>query len=291
MQQDKKEKSFFVKLLKVILFAAVIAAIIKAFVFDAYKIPTGSMENTLLIGDFIVVNKLAYTITTPRNIPFTDVYIKPYRILKYSKPEINDIIVFEYPGNKNELYPQERTNYIKRVAAGPGDTLRIDNKDVYVNGRIISPPPSVKIDHSVRRKNSGNYPMFHSYEKWSPDFYGPLVVPSRGSLIQLDYKNIEAWGMIINREYGKKVVDVEGTVVTINGKPVKDYIFRKDYYFVLGDNRDDSMDSRYWGFVPEDYVIGEALMIYWSMSQSDDSSDLYHFFNSIRLERIFSIIE
>lgn len=249
------------------------------------------MENTLLIGDFIIVNKLAYSITTPRNIPFTDVYIAPHKLIGISKPEINDVIVFEFPGNKNELHPPERLNYIKRVAAGPGDSMQIKDKDLIVNGLRINEPAYLKIDRSAPRNRFNDQEMFYSYENWDPAFYGPLTVPYKGYVLPLNRENIETWGMVINREYGKNVVDIEGTVITIEGKPVKEYTFRKDYYFVLGDNRDDSMDSRYWGFVPEDYIIGKALMIYWSWTSASSDFDIMKIFGGIRFERIFTIIE
>jgi signal peptidase I len=289
--KQEKKGSFFAKFLKILLAAVLVAIFIKAFIMDAFKIPTGSMENTLLPGDFIIVNKMAYHISTPRNIPLTDIEIKHYDLLKVSKPDINDIIVFEFPGNKHEMNPPEKTNYIKRVAALPGDTIQIRKKNIIVNGKTLQEPLLVKISESLKRDGEKDPGMFYSNERWNPDYYGPVVVPKKGSRIELNLKNINDWGMVINREYGRKVVDVEGTVITINGKPVKDYIFRKDYYFVLGDNRDDSMDSRYWGFVPEDTIIGEAFLIYWSWTPSVSDYDALKIFKSLRIERLFTIIE
>jgi len=286
-----QQTSFFGKLVKILIIAVIVAIILKAFFIDAYKIPTGSMENTLLIGDFIIVNKLAYSVTTPRNVPLTDIYLKPYRLIKLSKPEKNDVIVFEYPGNKHEFSPAARVNYIKRVAGGPGDTVQIKDKDVYINKELQQYPSTIKTNNTLRKNRYKDPAMFYSGEPWNTDYYGPLVIPGKGSVVSLNLKNIETWGMIINREYGRKVVSVEGTVITIEGNPVKEYTFQKDYYFVLGDNRDDSMDSRYWGFVPEDNIIGEALLIYWSWNPTVSEFDPMNMFNSIRLERIFTFIE
>jgi signal peptidase I len=290
-QFKKKPRKIFSKFFKIIILAILVAVLLKAFIIDAYKIPTGSMENTLLVGDFIIVNKLAYSVSTPRNIPMTEIPVKSYKLLSYSKPDRGDVIVFEFPGGRHELTPPTRVNYIKRVAGLPGDSIQIIKKSVYVNGRLSSEPNSLKIDGSTETNGKTDAGIFYSGEKWNKDFYGPVVVPKKGGVIQLDLANIEAWGMVINRELGRRAVSVEGTVITIDGRPVKEYRFTKDYYFVLGDNRDDSMDSRYWGFVPEDYVIGEALLIYWSWYSASQNTDLVKIFDSVRLERILTIIE
>lgn len=290
-EPSKSRSSFLGKTIKIILLAFLVSIVIKSFIIDAYKIPTGSMENTLLAGDFIIVNKLAYSITTPRSIPLTEVPLKPYRLIGYSRPEINDVIVFQFPGNKHEISPSTPVNYIKRVAGCPGDMVEIINKHVYANGKEIPDPLYVKRDQDTKRNNYKDPGMFFNNENWNPDQYGPVMVPRKGSVVELNLKNIEIWGMVINREYGRNLVSVEGTVITIEGTPVKEYRFKKDYYFVLGDNRDDSMDSRYWGFVPEDYIIGEALLVYWSLNPNASGSGFLKAFNSLRLERIFTIIE
>jgi signal peptidase I len=290
----KKRKSpgkFFKRFFKIMMLAIIAAVLIKAFMIDAYKIPTGSMENTLLVGDFIIVNKLAYSVTTPRSIPLTDVNLNPSRLVNISKPDIGDVIVFEFPGNRHEFAPPEKVNYIKRVSGLPGDSIQIKNKGVYVNGRLLNEPFALKYYDNMKQNGQKEPGIFHASEPWNQDNYGPILVPKKGSVIQLDLKNIETWGMIINREFGRRVVSVEGTVITINGVPVKDYKFTKNYYFVLGDNRDDSMDSRYWGFVPEDYIIGKAFLIYWSWYSASQNLDFVNLFTAIRLERIFTIIE
>jgi signal peptidase I len=290
-KKKKEPTKIFKRTFRILILAVLIAVIVKAFLIDAYKIPTGSMENTLLVGDFIIVNKLAYSITTPRNIPLTEISIQPRTIMNISKPERGDIIVFEFPGNKHEFAPAEKINYIKRVAGLPGDSVRIMNKNVFVNNRLIKDPPTVKRSDDPDRNGMKNPGIFHSGEQWNQDNYGPIIVPRRGTVIPLDHNNIETWGMVINREFGNKVVSVEGTVITIKGRPVKEYIFTKNYYFVLGDNRDDSMDSRYWGFVPEDNIIGKALLVYWSWYSASENYDFVNMFNSVRLERIFTVIE
>jgi signal peptidase I len=142
--KHNKSGKYFKRIIKILLLAVLTAIFVKAFIIDAYKIPTGSMENTLLVGDFIIVNKLAYTLTTPRTIPLTEYSLNPRKLMHIGKPERGDIIVFEFPGNKHEFTPPEKINYIKRVIGLPGDSVHILNKSIFVNNRLINDPPAVK---------------------------------------------------------------------------------------------------------------------------------------------------
>jgi len=108
--------------------------------------------------------------------------------------------------------------------------------------------------------------------------------------VELTPKNILQWQNAINSEFGKKVVSVEGTVININNKSVRDYTFEKDYYFMLGDNRKNSIDSRYFGYIPQDWIIGKAFMIYWSQLQVQ-SSGILDYFSSIRFSRLMQSID
>ncbi|MGE5437982.1 MAG: signal peptidase I [Syntrophothermus sp.] len=286
---DNRRVTYFIRNM---LIAFIAALIIKSILFDAFKIPTGSMEKTLLPGDFIIVNKAAYTISTPKTIPIINIEIPYVDLFSVGKPKQNDVIVFEYPGDKGELHPTPKVNYIKRVIAGPGDTVFIKNKIVYVNGKKIDTPSTVFFsDYHMKEKGISERRIFPSNNKWNSDNYGPLVIPKAGDTININYKNIIDWGMIINREFNKKVVSPEGTVVFINGTPAKSYVLKKSYYFVMGDNRDQSMDSRYWGYVPEDYILGKAFLIYWSWDQTIPFKEYSKLFKSIRSERIFSGIK
>ncbi len=279
------------KYLFTLLLTFVLALLIRGFLLEAYKIPTGSMENTLVPGDFILVNKAAYSISTPHILPIINVEIPRIQIFKMHKPERNDIVVFEFPGNINELNPLISENYVKRVIGEPGDLLQIIDKKIFINGRSVPNPPMSLIDSSdiMRREEHGNG-IFPPDKSWNKDNYGPILIPYKGLTINLDTKNVREWGIIIDRELGKKVVRIEGTVITINDKPVRTYTFTKDYYFVMGDNRDNSLDSRYWGFVPDDKLIGNAFFIYWSIDINKRVSGISKFFNSIRFSRVFTTI-
>jgi signal peptidase I len=184
----KSKKKLLLEYVEAIVTALILALVIRAFIIQAFKIPSGSMIPTLLIGDHILVNKFLYG----TKIPFTD-----KKILIIRKPVKGDIIVFKYPEN-----PQK--DFIKRVVATEGDIIEERDKIVYVNGDMITESYAVHSDRYIR--HGGNDPR---------DNFGPLVVP-------------------------------------------------KDKVFVMGDNRDQSYDSRYWGFVDMKEIRGKALIIYWS---------------------------
>ncbi|MEW6117563.1 MAG: signal peptidase I [Nitrospirota bacterium] len=168
--------------------ALVLALVIRAYVIQAFKIPSGSMIPTLLIGDHILVNKFIYG----TKLPFND-----KRVLVITKPKRGDIVVFKYPEDPNK-------DFIKRVIGTEGDIVEGRNKVVYVNGRRINEPYIQFTDFAIRA--GGMEPR---------DNFGPYLVP-------------------------------------------------KDKLFVMGDNRDQSYDSRYWGYVDMKLVRGKAFIIYWS---------------------------
>lgn len=288
----KKYSGFNIRLFfKSMLLALLVAVAIKLFLFDAYKIPTGSMNDTLLAGDFIIVNKAAYSFSTPSQVPFTNIGIKPHSILDYRKPSVGDVIVFQFPGSQNELYPQTPVNYIKRVIGTPGDTVRLINKKVFINGFELIEPPGIILDSdNIKPADLTDKRIFPAGAQWNGDNYGPIIVPEKNMTVPINAANINFWKDVINREYGKKVVSEEGSVINIAGIPARHYTFKKDHYFVLGDNRDDSMDSRYWGFVPRDAIIGEAFIIYWSLTSEFSFSSPGNFYQSVRFDRLFKKI-
>jgi signal peptidase I len=173
-----------------------LALAVKTFVVDAVHVPSASMENTLMVGDFVLVNKFAYGASTPRFLPILGSRLPVLRLPAPGSPRRGDVIVFYAPdGSPPRLY-------VKRLVGLPGDTVMLRGGALIVNGEEIPSPPSAK---------PAQTPV--------PDF-GPVVVPAAGGRI---------------------------------------------LYFVLGDNRDDSLDSRAWGFVPFERVVGRAMMIYWSV--------------------------
>ncbi len=192
---ELKKKSVFREYAEAIIIALVLALLIRTFVVQAFKIPSGSMEPTLEIGDHILVNKFIYGV----KIPFTSL-----RLLSFNEPKRGDVIVFIYPVDPSK-------DFIKRVVAVEGETVKLMNKKLYINDGEV--PDS----HAVYKEDS---PLGTAPQK--RDNYGPVTVP-------------------------------------------------KGQILVLGDNRDRSLDSRFWGFVPVNEVRGKAFIIYWSWDSQEST--------------------
>lgn len=190
----KSKKKLLWEYAEAIITALILALLIRAYIIQAFKIPSGSMVPTLLIGDHILVNKFLYG----TKIPFSN-----GRILVFKKPEKGDIIVFKYPEDPSR-------DFIKRVVAVEGDVVESKNKIIYVNAKPISEPYAQHTDNSVRP--IGIEPR---------DNFGPFIVP-------------------------------------------------KNKFFVMGDNRDQSYDSRYWGYVDMKDIKGKALILYWSWDSKNN---------------------
>ncbi|MGH7556534.1 MAG: signal peptidase I [Gemmatimonadota bacterium] len=219
---------------KSIAVAFVLFILIRTFLIQAFKIPTGSMEDTLLIGDFLLVNKAVYG----AQIPGTDLYLPGFR-----EVQRGDIVVFVYPDPYNEYEPDP--DYVKRVVGVPGDTLEMRDKALYRNGERPREPYAEHVD--------GVDDQYRPQFAWQRRFLAPGVDPA-------EYRpSRDNWGPI--------VVPPES-------------------YFVMGDNRDNSADSRYWGFVPEDAIKGRPLVVYFSKESASPLPGL----SEIRFGRIGDLI-
>jgi signal peptidase I len=284
----EKTKEFFEQLL----FAAIAAFFIITFIIQNTRIPTGSMEDTILVGDFVLVNKFIYGSSSPKYIPFTEVEIPHFTLPSFKEPQAMDIVVFEYPGDRDQLVANELgVNYVKRCIGTPGDTIQIIDKVIFVNGKEFWIPPHIKyLSPFAKPKEIVEPRIFPRGMPWNEDNYGPLIVPKKGYTIKLNKDNVEQWRTTIDREYGKRVVDIKDNLVTIEGIPVTKYTFKKDYYFMMGDNRDDSLDSRFWGFVARDMVVGQAFITLFSWDREIPFSDLFRLIGSIRLDRVLKLL-
>ncbi|MBI5402574.1 MAG: signal peptidase I [Ignavibacteriae bacterium] len=286
-----KKKSKLREYFDALVFAAVVAFFIKVFLFEAYRIPTGSMENTLLVGDFLLVTKFTYGATTPRNIPFTDIRIPYVKLPGFKDPKLGDIIVFDFPGDREDKQSKEVLNYIKRCVGLPGDSLMIVNKVLYNNGTPYPNPPNSKFISPLQTSNMSNPRIFPKGSGWNEDNFGPIRVPKAGDKIKIDSSNFEAWKMFVIRE-GRTIRLGQDMRVYVDEQVLPDgmYTVKRDYLFMMGDNRNNSLDSRFWGFMPVENVVGEAFMIYWSWDANIGFNEFFRLLGSIRWDRIGHLI-
>jgi signal peptidase I len=275
---------------KTILITVLAALLLKVFVLDAYRIPSTSMENTLQIGDFLLVNKLAYGLRTPRHLPFVARTVPSFTFSLFQNIHRGDVIVFEFPGGMHEITSPKNVNYIKRCMGLPGDTLEIHSGLVSVNKILIPfPPYGIPTDYPNGNSWRQNPEMFPQGSTFTNANYGPIIVPKQGDILKLEPATITQWRMLIQRE--GHTVRIADKMILIDGEAASTYRVRQNYYFVLGDNRDNSMDSRYWGFVPDDHLIGEALLVYWSWDTEVPVSNISENLSTIRWKRIGTLIK
>lgn len=290
-QTGKVKKSKPKEYLDALIWAAVVAFLIKVFLFEAYRIPTGSMEETLKVGDFLLVTKFTYGATTPRNVPFTNIRIPYIKLPGFKSPKLGDIIVFDFPGDRDEKESPEVLNYIKRCVGLPGDTIQIINKKLFNNGKEFPNPPESKFLPSTLPPNVTNPKIFPKGSGWNEDNYGPLRIPKKGDKIIIDSTNFEKWRMFVTKEGCQISLSKDKKVIVDNAElPNGEYEVKRDYLWMMGDNRNNSLDSRFWGFMPEENVVGEAFIIYWSWDANIPFSDFFKLINSIRWNRIAKFI-
>lgn len=290
---SKEKRTFSIRrFIWLVFLAALLAFTSKVFVAEAFRIPTSSMENTLFSGDYVIVNKLSYGPKTPERIPFTSIEISVVHLPAFSEVERNEILVFEYPNIVPNEISEEKSNYIKRCIGLPGDTVSIISRSLYVNGNQLENPATLKFIRS-KSKFLGvpNKSIFPENAEWNEDNYGPILIPKEGATVKINNRNIERWKDIIRFENHDKEVAVENNLIKINSKAISEYQFKRNYYFFLGDNRDESFDSRYWGFVPEENIIGKPIIVYWSVENQVNTKNIETLWNSIRWTRIGTIIE
>lgn len=289
-KKEKKKPEGFVEqvvsLFRTAITALFVVMIVNGIAVATFVVPTGSMENTVMTGDFLLVNKFKYGPSTPQVIPFFNIPLPYYKTPPIIDPKQGDVIVFIYPGDRNEVKPKEFLYYLKRCVAVSGDVLQIVNKKILVNGVEFALPPNAKFDPFISTMPYDTLRTFPIGKGYSKDNYGPIRIPKTGDIINLSIQNIQEWQVFIGREGHK--VETQGTQVLIDGKPVTSYTVERDYVFGIGDNRDNSEDSRFWGFVPKQDVVGTPMMVYWSWNT--DANDFGSKLKSIRWSRLFNFI-
>ncbi len=382
----KKKDSF----LGSITFAVVFATIIHTFVTQPFGIPTGSMERTLLVGDFLFVNKWSYgyrppmrplaipflqgTITdtgeknNPKDDPksYVDAVKLPYtRIFQFSKPQKNDIVVFNYPRDSVHTAIDRKDPYVKRCVAAAGDVLEMKAGRLFVNGKpetilgdqeeqhkfiattesqldvpalykqygflplqeeqtnngytynfqglttetaklIKAMPQIVEMKEHIWEKDSAavsykinanhdaytknidtTQSIFPVNKKWNADWYGPLRVPKKGDVVTLNQETLPEYKWIIS-EYEHNKLENKNGKIFVNGKETSQYTIQQDYYMMIGDNRDASLDARFFGFVPEENIVGSPMFTWLSLEGVfKDAGSSYQAPFKIRWERMF----
>ncbi|RYG05810.1 MAG: signal peptidase I [Chitinophagaceae bacterium] len=382
-ETPKKKKSKTREWADAIVFAVVAATIIRVFFIEAYTIPSGSMERSLLVGDFLFVSKVNYGARVPmtpvafpfahHTMPFINtkaywdgVQWKYRRLPGFQDIKRNDVVVFNFPEGdtvvlerQDDNYYQmqlrgetresirsgfsvtsrpvdKRENFIKRCIAIAGDTISMRNGLAVVNGKpeplvgtggfsysveFTTADVNLKLfeDMGCKSFNPTALPTVYTFDatpdvikelkkspyvktikedlsatdeqdilifphdknrNWNLDNYGPFVVPKKGWTVALDSLTMPLYERSIRIYEGNKLEKV-GNDWILNGKKATTYTFKMNYYWMMGDNRHQSADSRYWGFVPEDHIVGKALFIWLSIDGEGS------FFSKIRWNRIF----
>lgn len=344
-----------------IIFATVAATLIRGFLIEAYMIPTGSMERSLLVGDFLFVSKLNYgprIPMTPLAFPFahhtmpvtggkaySEAIKIPYKRLPgFQDIKRNDVVVFNYPMEADAPFNRpidKRENYIKRCVGMPGDVISMERTKLFVNGEpaftdedfqtnylVITDPNGlnlqklldmrIEMDMLYTDPSMGQYamhmtkseaeevkkwsnikefreiiyepgdanpgfqafPMYTNGIIWNYDNFGPIKVPKKGWTVKLDSLTVPLYERAIS-VYEGNTFEKKSDGYYINGQKTDSYTFNMDYYWMMGDNRHNSLDSRGWGFVPEDHIVGKALFTWLSWDENGS------FLSKIRWNRIF----
>ena len=305
-----------------IIFAVIVVTFINIFFFQAFKIPSSSMEKTLYTGDHLFVGKLTYgprIPQTPLTVPFThntifgkESYSKliqsDYRRLKgFRNVQRGDIVVFGFPHGDTVLrkapvedyytlcrYYGKKTvisrlgpvivrpadkvdHYVKRCVAVAGDTLEVKDGLVWVNGQKQQVYKGIQFTDRMEKVQNDYreiFPFSPDYT-WSRDYFGPLWVPQKGATVQLTAENLPLY---------RRIIEVYEHSSAEEALEAGEYTFKMDYYFMMGDNRHNSLDSRYWGFVPEDHIVGRPVVVW----LSTDSGK--RFPRSIRWKRFLKFV-
>lgn len=357
-KKDRKEKSLLKEWLNAVVFAVVVATTVRWLVVEPYKIPTSSMEKSLLVGDFLFVSKFHYgsrNAKTLLQIPLTHqklwgteipsylewIQIPFFRLPGFSQVQKGDAVVFNSP-EELDLPIDMRTYLIKRCVGVAGDTISIKNGLVHINSRAQESLGKqqhsyfIRVNQTLRdrffsqykiidiNQKNGGYVVMTSQEKaqqiksldfiqdvipltdknaynrfsynvyanngvskWTFNNLGPLYIPEKGRTIPINQETIRLYGYLIKNHEGIEQVEILDSGIKIDGEQITEYTFGQDYFFMMGDNRHNSNDSRAWGFVPMNHIVGKALFTWFSLEEGS----FIKIFNRIRWNRIFKEIE
>ena len=285
----------------------IIVLTLKVTIFELYIVPTGSMENTIMTGDFLAGNRFVYGMRTPEwiGIPYTDIGfdVPSIKFPSFKEPKKGDVIIFKFPRDVKQ-------KYVKRAVAGPGDMLEVKNKVIYLNGEPSALPPNGRLFLAPLSDTFTQQDIFLG-DQGNKDHFKALRMPKKGDQIEISSKNAKLLlhlmlldghdltlksgsktyrftmtspdelyrrkgEMSVYRPYypeGDLLVpwsdNIPKGTLLMDGNPLGNlthYTVEDDYFWAMGDNRDNSLDSRYWGFVPRSHILGEALFAYFSLN-------------------------
>ena len=269
---------------------AVIWIIFQLIIITSFRIPTDSMQPTLQPGDNILVNKSImgariFNIWEAAEEKEVDIY----RLPRLGKVKRNDVLVFHYPypHKSDSLSMHLLKYYVKRCISLPGDTMGIRKGHYYIKG-INEPIGNIEAQNRIEKLQKENtrgivmdaYP-WDKYIDWTIQDFGPLHVPARGQTVAMDSTAVKLYRNLIEWEQKEKLT-FQGKEIFLGDSLIHEYRFQENYYFVGGDYMENSKDSRYWGLLPEPYIVGVATRIWKSVDKST---------GKIRWDRVMKKIE
>jgi signal peptidase I len=285
--QKHIQKGFLFILL--ILVSIVLTISLKVFCFASFKVPSGSMEPTLKSGDYILVNKM---ILGPRIFKDWTFWrngnweMERWKGLREIKR--NEILVFNLPitnNNWSRIEMDFNTHLVKRCIGLPGDTFCIENGIYKVKGNsnslgIYNNQLALSKTADSQLKHTFNCFRFDKTHHWTMKNFGPLYIPKVNDTLEIDYQNIELYRKLIVYETAKQI-EIKNHKIYLGEKLLHQYIFKMNYYFMAGDYVFDSQDSRYWGMLPEDHIIGKVAFIWKSQDENIGTYRWKRFFKSL----------
>lgn len=237
-----KNKTFYYIIF--IICAALYSNIISGSSFKNFPITMKSMENTLLVNEKVLVRMNYYGVFVPS---------LQKKIINFTSPKREEVVLYFSP----ELNKENNSNYsLHRIIAQPGDTLQIINKICYVNGMMENQKATYKYDNEKREPGFDFSKIYPNGAPWNVDYYGPLYIPKAGDKIKINSSNLLYWEQLILEENSKENQNIIKKVLNTG-----EYIVKQNYYFLLGDSRNESYDSRYAGLIPEKLIVGKVEFI------------------------------
>ena len=279
MKKQKHIRNLINKAVDIVFWSCMVTVLwftLQVFLFSSFKIPSDSMEPELTIGDNILVLKptigpRVFNLFASMRNEQTEIY----RIPGIKKIQRNDILVFNFPhpNSWNKIEMHILKYYIKRCVGLPSDTLSIQNGFFHVKG-IETSLGNIESQNKIATTEQFEDGIFHSFPfdsiiSWNIKDFGPLYIPGKGDSITLNQTNCRLYRKLIEWEQQGSLQYKDSTIF-LNGTPINGYRFQKNYYFMAGDNGMNSQDSRYWGLLPEEYIVGKAWIIWKSVDPYTD---------------------